>query len=103
MGIGTVAEWHAPHALAQHRSEVRVDGRGWLAHLLRRPRSVPGRSPHRPHRRWRGDEVRVATLEYRIREAVRHRRREPKPYNVTGACPCEDQTHPVSMSVTRRT
>ena len=38
-----------------------VDGRGRLAHLLRRARPVPGRSPDRPHRRWRRDEVRMAS------------------------------------------
>ena len=72
-----LARRHAPHALAQHRSQVRGDGRGGLAHLLRRARPVPGRSPHRPHRRRRRDEVRLATPERRVRQAVRHRSGEP--------------------------
>ena len=43
VGAGAARQRHAPHALAQHRPQVRRDGRGRLAHLLRRARPVPRR------------------------------------------------------------
>jgi len=56
-----------------------------LAHLPRRARSFSRRGSDGPHCWRRGDEVSVAAAKYRIREAVRHRRRAAKLNNVTGA------------------
>src|SRR6516164_970071 len=73
MGDGAARERHTPYPLAQNRPRVHLDGCGWLTYLLRRPRWVPGRPDHRPHRCRRGNEVRVATPERRVRQAVWYR------------------------------
>ena len=58
--VGTRTLWwrHAPDAVAQHRSPLHLVGRGRLAHLFRCSGSPSQRNSHRPHRRWRCDEVR---------------------------------------------
>src|SRR6185312_16047281 len=69
---------HAPYALAQHRSRFHIDGCGRLAHLLRCARSIPCRRAPRTDRRRRSDEIRLATPEYRVREAIRSRSPGPE-------------------------
>src|SRR6266481_8249606 len=85
MGTRADRQRHASHTLAQYRSQVHLDGRGGLAYLLRCARPLSRRRSDGPHCWRRGDEVPMAAAEYRIRETVRHRRRETKLNNVTGA------------------
>ena len=68
---------HAPDAVANIDRRFISMGAAGLAHLLRCAGSAARRSPHRPHRRSRRDEVRrLAAAERRVREAVRHGRSE---------------------------
>jgi uncharacterized protein YndB with AHSA1/START domain len=60
-------------AVAQHRSPLHLVGRRGLAHLFRCSGSASERNSHRPHRWWRGDEVRrLAAAERGVRKAVRY-------------------------------
>ena len=43
LGARAARQRHAPHALAQHRSPLHLDGRRGLAHLLRRAGAAPRR------------------------------------------------------------
>src|SRR5262249_52585986 len=78
MAARCIGRGHAPDPLAQHRSPLHFDGRGRLAHLLRCARWTPCWRAPRANRWRRGDEVRLATSEFRIRQAVRCRVPEPR-------------------------
>src|SRR6266567_6401725 len=47
-----------------------------LAHVSRCSGSPAQRNSHRPHRWWRGDEVRLATAQFGVRPAVRYQSSE---------------------------
>ena len=72
LGARAARRRHAPHALAQHRPWLHLDGRCGLAHLLRCAGSAARRSALRTNRRRRRPEVRrLAAIERRVRKAVR--------------------------------
>ena len=71
--VGTRSLWwrHAPDAVDQHRSPLHRNGCCRVAHLFRCSGSPSQRNSHRPHRCWRGHEVRrLAATECRVRKAV---------------------------------
>ncbi len=67
---------HAPDAVARHRSPLHLNGCCRVAHLFRCSGSPSQRNSHRPHRCWRGDEVRLASAQFGVRPAIRYRSSE---------------------------
>ena len=64
--------WHAPDAVDQDRSPLRLHGCCWVAHFFRCSGSPSQRNSHRPHRWCRCHEVRrLAAAECGVRPAVR--------------------------------
>jgi hypothetical protein len=76
--VGTRSLWwrHAPDAVAQHRSPLHLNGCCRVAHLFRCSGSPSQRNCHRPHRWWRGGEVRLASAQLGVRPAIRYRSSE---------------------------
>src|SRR5262245_3547637 len=76
--MGTRSRWwrHAPDAVAQNRSPLHLNGCCRVAHLCRCTGSPSQRNSHRSHRCWRGDEVRLASAQCRVRPAIRYRSSE---------------------------
>src|SRR5271169_4754311 len=77
--MGTRSLWwrHAPDAVDQHRSPLHLHGCCRVAHLFRCLGSPSQRNSPRPHRWWRGHEVRLAAIERRVRQAIRYRSSQP--------------------------
>src|SRR5438034_4294555 len=71
VGARSLCWRHAPDAVDQHRSPLHLNGCCRVAHLFRCSGSPSQRNSHRPHRCWRGHEVRrLAATEHRVRKAV---------------------------------